>query len=126
MFFFSASVANFCVADKAGFLACCFPCANATGQHAINITNSSQLFIGLYILLSLSSRVRSLHIRILPGPHSLPGRIEDSLVVPFAELLACLFVQQVPKRTVLVVNPEIVLLICRRDFIGAEQETIGI
>src|SRR5436189_2137930 len=61
-----------------------------------------------------------------PGPHFLPGLIEEALVVYFAHFLASFPVQPLPQRAILVVDPEILLLVGRRHFVGSEEETVRI
>src|ERR1051325_2726206 len=55
-----------------------------------------------------------------------PGLVEEPREVPLAELLAGLRRQPREQRRVRVVDTEVVLLIRRRDFVGAEQKAIGV
>src|SRR3954462_12153266 len=65
-------------------------------------------------------------MRLLPRAHPPSRLVEDAFVVPLANLLARLTVEQLPEGRVLVVDPEIRLLVFRCHFIGAEEEAVGV
>jgi len=61
-------------------------------------------------------------VRGLPTPHPASRLIEDSLVIARAHLPARIGRQQVPQRTVLVIDLEVFLLIRRRHLVSSKQE----
>src|SRR5215471_18835293 len=58
-----------------------------------------------------------------PGPDPTLASIEDSFVVQLADLLACVFVKQIPQRAGLVKDSEILPLICCRNSVRAEEKS---
>ena len=67
-----------------------------------------------------------LRVRQFPGSHLLPGSIEEALVVSLAYFLARFVIQQAPQGAVLHVDPKILLLAVRSDFVGAEEESVRV
>src|ERR1700753_1207553 len=68
----------------------------------------------------------SLRVRLLPRAHLSPRLVKQTLVVPFPYLLARTFVEQMPKGSVLVIDPQISRLIGRRDLVRAEEEPVRV
>src|SRR5262245_19918313 len=121
MFFFSASVsADDVVFDFA------FPCARASGQQTKSARSARQNVVVLFITDPFTRYLPLIHRCLFPGPYPCPRRIEESFVVPFAQLLTRFIAQQFPKRSVLVVDPQVIVLVGGCYFVRSEEEPVGI